>query len=164
MKIRAEYAGEAQAIDDLTARAFDGMAHSGGNEARIVQRLRHDGDLFLSLVAVLNRAIAGHVAFSPVEIDGAGGGWYGLGPISVQPELQRNGIGSALVTEGLARLKDAGASGCVLIGDPKFYARFGFISDGQLKYKDVPDRYVQWLSFGNAKAAGQILFSPGFDA
>lgn len=163
MLIRPEQIGDDQAIHDLTTKAFEGVPHSSGNEARIVQVLRTDGDLTLSLVAVLDQKLVGHIAFSPVTIDGRFSGWYGLGPVSVQPELQRTGIGSALIKDGLAKLETIGAVGCALIGDPNYYSRFGFVSDGLLSYKDVPNSYVQWLAFGTAKATGSLSFCPAFD-
>jgi len=106
--------------------------------------------------------LAGHVAFSPVTVAGDTGGWYGLGPISVWPELQRKGIGSALIHEGLRNLKELGALGCALIGNPDYYCQFGFVSDGNLQYKGVPDEHVQWLSFNAQHPVGQLVFNAAF--
>lgn len=162
MKIRIERVGEEKAIRNLTRCAFEEAPHSSGTESQIVDALRTKGDLVVSLVAVEDKKIVGHVAFSPVTIDGEFSGWYGLGPVSVKPELQRSGIGSALIKEGLSKLTDLRASGCALIGDPNYYSRFGFVSDGLLTYKDVPHSYVQWLSFTETKAAGRLDFSSAF--
>jgi len=118
--------------------------------------------------AINNNVLVGHVAFSPVSIDvvdGVGSGtnrWYGLGPVAVLPELQRKGIGSALINKGLNILRNMGADGCALIGDPNYYNRFGFISDGNLHYENVADKNVQWLSFNNVRPSGQLVFSPAF--
>jgi putative acetyltransferase len=81
----------------------------------------------------------------------------------VWPDKQRKGIGSALINEGLAILRANGAKGCVLIGDPAYYGRFGFRSDGNLSYQDLPAQYVQSLPFQNETANGQLKFSPAFN-
>lgn len=167
--IRAEQSGDEHVIHDLTVAAFATMPYSDGSEAPIIAGLRQDGDLTISLVAVEGPDIegpdiVGHIAFSPVRIGaGASGGWYGLGPVSVRPDRQRRGIGRLLIDEGLARLRARGAKGCVLVGDPAYYSRFGFRSDGRLGYADLPSRYVQWLSFGDEPEAGGLTFSPAFE-
>ena len=168
MDIRAEQPGDAQGIFELTERAFAPMAYSDGSEAPLVAKLRETGDLTLSLVAVAAGRLLGHVAFSPVRIagehlDAAGGGWFGLGPISVEPSLQRRGGGSALVRAGLSHLHENGAAGCALIGDPVYYGRFGFVSDGGLQYGDLPLHLVQWLAFRGAKPRGRLAFAAAFD-
>ncbi|NND89451.1 MAG: N-acetyltransferase, partial [Granulosicoccus sp.] len=106
MLIRREQADDHHAIHRLTTDAFAGQSYSDGTEPAIVDGLRAAGDLTLSLVAVKNDAVVGHVAFSPVRIGESNSDWYGLGPISVKPDLQRNGIGSALIIEGLRLLED----------------------------------------------------------
>jgi putative acetyltransferase len=139
------------------------MAFSDGTEAERISALRRDGDLALALVATDNTAIVGHIAFSPVFIDGHCDGWFGLGPVSVWPHLQRKGIGSALVNEGLDQLRQRKADGCILIGDPGYYSRFGFVSGDRLVYRDLPSRLVQWLAFGDRKPSGLLRFSPGLE-
>jgi putative acetyltransferase len=162
--IRPERPGDEQVIHDLTVAAFAPMSYSDGTEAPIIAKLREDDDLTLSLVAVDDTGIIGHVAFSPVAFGvEAGGGWFGLGPISVRPDCQRQGIGSALVNEGLAMLRARGARGCVLIGDPRYYGRFGFRSHGRLRYQDVPAEYVQFLSFDGTTPSGDVIFAPAFE-
>ena len=150
-------------IHEITAQAFEPMSHSDGTEAPIVDRLRKDGDLTISLVATVDDQVVGHIAFSPITIDDTHDGWYGLGPVSVRPDLQRTGIGSRLIGEGLSQLKSLGASGCALIGNPAYYGRFGFRSDGKLRYRDLPDRYVQWLSFSSESASGVLRFASAFE-
>ena len=162
MIIRAEQAGDISPIHRLTAEAFAPMSFSDGTEPDVIDSLRAVGDLTLSLVAIEYQVLAGHVAFSPVNISGVKKAWYGLGPVSVIPELQRKGIGSALINDGLGSLRNLGAHGCALIGDPNYYSRFGFVSDGNLHYEGVPDNHVQWLSFDNAQPKGQLVFSPAF--
>ncbi|ESZ61562.1 N-acetyltransferase [Mesorhizobium sp. M0062] len=163
MFIRPERPDDKQTIHDLTIAAFEPTPFSDGSEAPIITKLRNDGDLTVSLVAVRGGDIVGHVAFSPVTVGVESDGWYGLGPVSVWPDKQRQGIGSALINEGLAILKTNGAKGCVLIGDPAYYGRFGFRSDGNLSYQELPAQYVQSLPFQSEPATGQLKFSPAFD-
>lgn len=163
MKTRDEVPGDEAAIHELTKVVFAAVEMSDGSEPEIVDGLRKNGDLFLSLVAVAEDKIVGHVAFSPVTLTDADGRWFGLGPISVHPKCQRAGIGRQLIEEGLERLRSLGATGCVLLGDPAYYGRFGFTSPGDLTYRDVPTEYVQALSFENKRAKGNVRYSPAFE-
>lgn len=163
ISLRRERPGDEAPIRTLTEQAFAPMAYSSGTEAPIVDDLRREGDLTLSLVAVAGGDIVGHIAFSPVTIDGKPGRWFGLGPVSVRPELQGQGIGAALVNEGLATIRAGGATGCVLIGDPRYYRRFGFLGDGTLTYRDVPPAAVQSLPFTEERATGTLRYSPAFE-
>lgn len=161
--IRDEEPSDAPEINDLTVRAFKPMAFSDGSEAPIIRRLRQAGDLEVSLVAEENGAIIGHVAFSPVTINAVHGGWFGLGPIAVEPDRQRAGIGKSLVAKGIDALKQRGAAGVALIGNPKIYSRFGFESDGQLTYKDVEPRFVQRIVFFGPAPRGELRFADAFE-
>lgn len=162
MLIRHETAADADAIHDLTLTAFKPMSFSDGTEADIIRRLRAAGDLTISLVAEEEGEILGHVAFSPVTIDGLHDGWFGLGPISVRPRRQRQGIGKALIARGLELLNERGAKGCALVGDPEIYGRVGFVGGGRLKYRDVEARYVQWLVWHGDAPRGNLEFAPAF--
>ena len=130
MQIRDERPADAAAIRAVTDAAFAGVPHSNQTESRIIDALRKAGALTLSLVALRREQLVGHIAFSPVLIDGVACDWYGLGPVSVVPELQGLGVGAALIRAGLERLRDIGARGCVLLGDPRYYGRFGFVRSG----------------------------------
>lgn len=163
MIVRLENEGDADAIHEVTAAAFLGKPYSDGTEAQVVDGLRAAGALTISLVADDHGEIVGHVAFSPVTINGEPGRWYGLGPVSVSPSWQRRGIGTALIRTGLAQLQTLGADGCVLLGDPAYYGRFAFLSDAGLSYRDVDPRYVQHLSFTDALPSGEVAFHPAFD-
>ncbi len=162
MEIRSEQPEDYQLIHQLTADAFAPKAFSDGTEPTIIRKLRAAGNLTLSLVAIENGTVVGHVAFSPVSIGESDVAWYGLGPVSVRPDLQRQGIGTALINEGMRKLETMGACGCALIGDPKYYSRFGFVSDGSIHYQDLPDAHVQWKSFGAQRPQGSLVFSPEF--
>ena len=163
MDIRYEQPGDYEAIYALNKRAFEPMAFSDGSEADRVDKLRADGDLKHSLVAPERDRIVGHIAFSPVFISQTPHGWFALGPVCVSPEFQKTGIGSALINKGLDILKKQNAPGCVLIGNPVYYSRFGFVGDGRLSYRQLADEYVQWLAFHDVKPAGQLKFSLGLE-
>lgn len=161
--IRPERAGDEDAIHDLTVSAFEPMSFSDGSEALIIRALRRSGQLSLSLVAQLDDRIVGHVAFSPVTIDGLHG-WFGLGPIAVERAIQHSGTGRALISSGLAALRERGAAGCALIGDPALYSRFGFESDGKLTYENLPTHLVQWMRFFGPAPQGELKFASAFEA
>ena len=163
MQIRTEQPADDAAIHELTRVAFEPMPFSSGTEAPIVRALRAAGDLTLSLVAEEEGAIVGHIAFSPVTIDGVHAGWFGLGPISVRADRQRQGIGKALIARGLKLLREQGAAGVALIGNPDIYGRVGFESDGLLAYGDLDRRFVQRLVFSGPPPRGELKFAPGFD-
>ena len=162
LQIRPERPGDEDAIHDLTARAFETMPYSSGTEPAIIRALRASGDLALSLVAEQDGRIIGHVAFCPVGIDGVSDGWFGLGPISVLPEMQRRGIGKRLIHEGLERLKAMQAKGCALIGAPEVYRGSGFVSDGRLTYDGVDSQYVQFRVLAGAPPIGRLDFPPAY--
>ena len=163
--IRPEHGDDVAAITALTAAAFAGVEHSDGSEPAIIDRLRADGDLTLSLVAVqedAGGAIIGHIAFSPVTISDGTPGWYGLGPVSVAPAHQGAGIGGALIEYALAQLRIHGAGGVVLLGDPAYYHRFGFTHDPALTYPGPPPEYFQRLVLAGASPNGVVQYAPGF--
>lgn len=163
-ELRDETAGDIEAIRQLTKAAFAPMPYSSQTEAEIIDALRAADALTVSLVAVEDGEIVGHIAFSPVTIDGSDTGWYGLGPVSVRPDRQRAGIGSALIREGLDRLKKAGAKGCVLLGDPGYYRRFGFENHAELRYPGPPPEYFMGLSFDGRVPSGEVAYHEGFGA
>lgn len=163
MLIREERPGDEDAIHELTAVAFEPVHYSDGSEPAIVRALREAGDLTISLVAEIDGVIVGHVAFSPVAIDGVHDGWYGLGPISVAPDRQRRGIGKSLILKGLEMLRERGANGCALVGNPDVYSRVGFVSDGQLTYGDLDRKYVQRLVLAGPAPRGALTYAPAFE-
>ncbi|WP_310540423.1 N-acetyltransferase [Phenylobacterium sp.] len=165
LRIEPERPGDANDISQLTTTAFAPMPFSDGDEARVIDDLREAGALTLSLVAITAQGeLVGHIAFSPVCIDGQPGDWYGLGPVSVAPRMQRQGVGSALIGDGLDRLRALDAAGCVLLGNPDYYRRFGFVSDPMLTYQGQPNRYFQRLVLKGPAAQGDASFHLAFDA
>lgn len=164
MKIRAETPADWQAIEAVTLAAFSGAEHTSHTEQHIVDGLRKAGQLSVSLVAEMNGAIVGHVAISPVAISDGARGWFGLGPISVLPQYQRSGIGSQLVREALRIIRRRGASGCVVIGDPDYYSRFGFRVSPDLGLPGVPAQYFQARSFASSQPRGIVSYHEAFEA
>lgn len=160
--IREEQPGDEEAIRALVERAFDGHHHSDGTEADIVDRLRRERTPMLSLVAERGDRIIGHIAFSPVSISDGSKGWFGLGPLSVEPDCQNDGIGSALCLKGLERLRSDGAGGCVVLGEPGYYARFGFAHDPALAFPGVPQEYFQCVLFDDEMPAGEVSYARAF--
>ncbi len=162
--IRPERPGDEATIHRLTEAAFRDMPFSEGDEQHLVDALRRDGDLALSLVAEDGARIVGHIAFSRVTIGDGTPDWYDLGPVSVWPELHRQGIGSALIRQGIATLRENGAAGIVLLGSPDYYGRFGFRHEPQLRYPGPPPEYFQCLVLRGELPAGEVTYAPAFRA
>lgn len=164
MEIRFEQPEDVALIRALTTAAFHNAPHSSGTEAAIVDALRNAGALTLSFVVIYEREIVGHIAFSPITINGDATAWYGLGPVSVRPDRQRNGIGQMLIRAGLDHLRAINAHGCVVLGDPAYYGRFGFVCDPNLRYGDAPPEYFQRLAFTNSIPKGEVSYHSAFNA
>ncbi len=162
--IRDETKEDAAAIGEVTAAAFETLEISSHTEQYIVEALRSARALTLSLVAELDGRIVGHIAFSPVTMSDGTESWYGLGPVSVLPVYQRMGIGTALIQEGLSRLKRLGARGCCLVGHPEYYRKFGFENVPGLVLEGVPPMVFFALSFDGRIPQGYVTFHEGFEA
>ncbi len=162
MHIRPEQPADAAAIRRVTAEAFRDIPYSDQTEPDIVEALRAAGALSVSLVAIESGEIVGRVAFSPVAITTSEGDWYGLGPVSVRPNRQRRGIGQALVRAGPGDLKTLHAAGCVVLGDPAYYGRFGFEPDPALAYQGATSPYLQRLVFHGPPPGGEVRYHSGF--
>ncbi|WP_018608085.1 GNAT family N-acetyltransferase [Uliginosibacterium gangwonense] len=163
MLIRPETAQDLTAIRAITTSAFFGRIHGTGKEYLLVEALRDAGALSVSLVAEAHGKVIGHIGFSPVTINSKECGWFGLAPLSVSPEMQRQGIGRALVHEGLGALRKIGAHGCVVLGDRQYYAHFGFHPCAELRLEGVPPEYFMAQSFGAAVPHGRVDYHPAFD-
>jgi len=160
--IRPETPADIAAIRDVTDRAFAGHPYSEGTEATIVDALRSQHGLAISLVAERDGRILGHVAFSPASAADRSPGWYALGPLSVEPRVQGQGIGSRLVIEGLRRLRELSASGCILVGNTKYYARFGFVAAPGNAPPGVPSDHFMVLTLGSEPPQTLIGFHGAF--
>lgn len=164
MHIRSERPDDVAAISSLIERAFARAPHSSGCESAIVSALRKCGALTVSLVAEQGDTVQGHVAFSPVTLTDGSPHWYGLGPIAVEPSLQGAGIGSALIRVGLGELRALEAAGCVVLGEPGYYRRFGFSRLAGLRYPGPPPEHFLAQSFGHSVPNGEVLYHAAFDA
>lgn len=163
MWIREESPDDADAIGAVVLAAFAGTAHGDGRlETRIVDTLRADRALAVSLVADIDRRIAGHIALSAARPSRDGDGWYVLGPVAVAPADQGHGIGTALVHAGMRILQERQANGCVVLGDPAYYGRFGFRPDPLLTLPGAPEGAFQALRFTDAASAGEVILHPAF--
>lgn len=164
MIIRDENPGDIPAIREVIAAAFKPMPYSRQTEVAIYDALRTAGAMTVALVAEEEGAVVGHIVLSHVTIGGAFGDWLGAGPVAVRPDRQGRGIGRALVEAALERARRLGAPGCVLVGDPAYYGRFGFTAREGLTHEGVPDPYVMGLSLGAPVPAETVHFHPAFAA
>ncbi|HGW4115858.1 TPA: GNAT family N-acetyltransferase [Serratia marcescens] len=168
LQLRHETPDDIAAIEAVTIAAFADAPHTSHTEQAIVRALRAANELTLSIVAEEHGQVVGHVALSPVAItDGQGQsapGWYGLGPISVLPRRQGHGIGSRLMEQALAELRAMQAAGCVLLGDPAYYARFGFQAHAGLQLPGVPPGYFMALTLQGTVPEGIAHYSDAFNA
>ncbi|AIF48872.1 GNAT family N-acetyltransferase [Dyella japonica] len=164
MLIRPETPADVAAIHALTAAAFHGAAHSSGTEPFINDGLRRAGQLTLSLVAEDDGVIVGHAAISPVVLSDGSAGWLGLGPVSVLPQRQHEGIGSRIIRQALETLRREGAAGCVVLGDPAYYGRFGFRAHPSMVLPDVPPEYFQILAFDERVPVASVSYHEAFYA
>ncbi|MBK9442919.1 MAG: N-acetyltransferase [Comamonadaceae bacterium] len=162
--LRDETPADVVAITQVTLEAFKSLEISQHNEQLVVAALRQAGKLTVSLVAQVKAEVIGHIAFSPVTLSDGTPDWYGLGPVSVLPQYQRQGIGSVLIREGLARLKALNGAGCCLVGHPQYYTRFGFANTADLVLEGVPAEVFFALPFNRASPRGQVHFHPAFTA
>lgn len=168
MRIRTETPADHAAIREINLAAFAVHPYSRQTEHLIVECLRTAGALALSLVAEVgtesgNARVAGHIAFSKAPISGEDLGWFLLGPVAVLPAFQRQGLGKALVLAGLEALRNMGAKGCALVGDPAFYAPLGFRQAATLLYPGVPPEYVLCLPLAGPEPKGEVGHHPAFD-
>jgi len=164
LMVRTETDADIGAIAEVTAAAFETLAISHHTEQLIIAALRAADALTVSLVAEVDGRVVGHIAFSPVTVSDGSPNWYGLGPVSVLPEYQRQNIGKALIQEGLSRLRALGARGCCLVGHPEYYRRFGFRNVPGLGHEGVPEEVFFALSLDGRVPQGTVEFHEGFKA
>lgn len=164
MRIRNEQPADAALIEALVMAAFAQAPHSAQTEHVIVNALRAAGALSVSLVAQEGGAILGHVAASPVSLSDGSTGWHGIGPLAVAPPQQGRGIGSQLMRAALDALRGQGAAGCVLLGEPAYYARFGLAAHRQLLLPGLPAQYFQAIAFNGQVPAATVAYHLAFAA
>jgi len=160
MLIRNETIGDIPAISRLVTEALLMLAQSTGTEASIVEELRAEGALALSLVAEEEGEVIGYLAASAARI-GTQDGWGLIGPLVVLPSRHRQGIGTALMAEALRRLRVTNR-GAALVGDPAYYGRFGFRAFPGLGVAGCPPEVVQALPFDGIEPRGELIHHPAF--
>ena len=104
------------------------------------------------------------VLSSPITISDGTTGWYGLGPVSVLQDHQKQGIGKALINKGLSLLKDIGGQGCALVGPPDYYNKFGFKNYSEMIHEGIPQEVFLVLPFNEKTPKGIVNFHEGFKA
>jgi len=166
VRIRPESPIDVAAVHRINVKAF------GSNvEADLVDALRREASPVISLVADDEGAVVGHVMFSPVSIDGEATGappLMGLAPVAVLPDRQRQGIGGALIREGLAACRLGRVAAVVLVGMPEYYPRFGFVPASRFGLRcayDVPDDVFMAIELEPGTLAGRaglVRYHPAF--
>lgn len=161
-EIRTAEPGDAAAI-----RAVHLAAFPGPDEADLVERLEQDGDVVLSLVAVEQDRVVGHVLISRVTAEGDGRSYraVGLAPVAVLPQRQTAGIGSRLIRDSLERLGNQGEELVFLVGEPAYYRRFGFAAETAAQFASpYAGPYFMALALGDIDipAAGRADYAPAF--
>ena len=160
--VRQAAEGDRAAIAALLDAAFGGSA-----ESRLVERLRAGGDVVLELVATERDEIVGHVLFSRLKVEDAGPAFdaVALAPLAVSPARQRAGTGSALVEAAHAMLAQAGERLSIVLGDPGYYARFGYGRERAAGFEsDYAGPYLQALAWGDAPFSGRLAYAAAFAA
>ncbi|MBB3808353.1 GNAT family N-acetyltransferase [Pseudochelatococcus contaminans] len=160
MLIRNETPRDIPVIGRIITEAFLVLPQSTGTEADIVEKLREQDALSLSLVAEDEGEVIGYLAASPASI-GTQSGWSLIGPLAVLPARHRQGVGSALMAEALGRLR-AVSRGAVLAGDPAYYGRFGYRALPGVELAGLPPEVVQVLPFDDAEPHGKVRHHPAF--
>lgn len=170
--LRDQTDADRDAVRAVVTAAYRGLPIASGTEPAIMDALWESGGAIVALVAEDSSGLVGQAAFSAVQIFGPGfringngtnGGWVALGPLSVRPDRQRAGVGTALIQEGFSRLKGRGAAGCLVVGDPAYYGRHGFRRPAGLHVPGVPDRYVLAVAFrGAPPPAGTVEYHEAF--
>jgi len=169
MRCRPQTLIDLEGIDRVHTAAFETDA-----EAKLVRALRENGRLPISLVAEDRGEIVGHVAFSPVAVLGGVGGTdpgqtegLGLAPVGVMPSHQGRGIGGDLIRAGLIESARLGFSWCVVLGDPAYYSRFGFVAASRMRLGneygvDEPFMALELIEGSLNNARGVVRYAPEF--
>ena len=164
--VRAERPEDAAAVRRVNEQAFD-----SADEANLVDALREGGKVTLSLVAVEDDRVIGHILFSPVVIECPDKQVeaLGLAPMAVLPDFQRRGVGSLLVNRGLAECRASGHNAVVVLGHPRFYPRFGFVPASRFGIKseyEVADEVFMACELSEgalSDCAGLVKYQPEFN-
>lgn len=160
--IRTEIESDYQEIYDITKCAFAPMPYSDGDEQDLINALRAGDALEISLVAEIDQKIVGHIAFSRAYCADGADRYYALGPVAVEPVLQKSGIGSALINAGIDILRMRDAACCILVGDINYYTRFGFKPAPHLCPDNEPAKFYMIMELNQIAPKHIIEFHPLF--
>lgn len=158
--VRPERPEDRQAIFDVTQRAFAPMPYAGGDEQLLPDRFRDANALALSLVAEKDGRVMGQITLTPATPADRSTGWYAIGPVSVEPAIQHQGVGSLLIRAAIAWMREQGGTGCVLVGNPEYYSRFGFHRFPSLTPTGEPAEFYQMLSLDGREPDVVVHFHP----
>ncbi len=164
MLIREQREADFAAVHELVIAAFKTLPIACGREQFVMDELWRSGAATVALVAEDNGVIVGQVAFSKVLVGGRELDWYGCGPVSVLPARHKQGIGSTLMRAGLEKLRALGSKGCVVVGDPNYYRRFGFENTDAMQEPEVPPQYFMAQRFAGDMPSGDVTFDKAFAA
>jgi putative acetyltransferase len=162
--IRPERNSDATAVHAVVAAAFE-----RDDEAKLVDALRRVADPYIAFVAEAEGRVIGHVAFTPITVDGDGPAAMGLAPVAVEPNTQNRGVGSALVRAGLKECAARDVGLVFVLGHSEYYPRFGFrpAFDLGFHYRSTeldPSFFVLELSpRAAAGRSGYVRYHPAFD-
>lgn len=160
IQIRNEEATDLEQVGAVVKAAFP-----TDSESRLVDLLRTNDKAVVSLVAVADHEVLGHILFSPVTTAPPGDAkGIGLAPVAVRPDAQSRGIGSQLIREGLRRCRELGFDYCVVLGGPEYYHRFGFEKASQFGIQNEygVDEEFMIASFSEQRPMGLIKYAPEF--
>lgn len=155
ISVRTEQPGDTPSIRRVIEQAFGRT-----QEADVVDKLRSTCAGYLSLVALVDDTLVGHILFSPATIETPDGIIEGMGmaPVSVLPDHQRRGVGYELIRTGLSRLKAQGCPFVIVLGHPEYYPRYGFerasLHNIRCQWGNVPDEAFMILVMDKTALAG----------
>lgn len=158
LNIRIATQQDKPAIQELVKRAFN-----RNDEAEIIQKLEADGDVVIQIVADMEGQIVGHCLFYPVGVFNKLGA-VGLGPMCVEPWVQREGVGKAMVESGLNHLREHGVSLVFVLGHPEYYPKFGFSTEHAEPFEAPwkgPHFMARRLRYG-PPMSGRLIFPAAF--
>jgi putative acetyltransferase len=161
IEIRNEEAKNVEQVQEILRLAFPTEA-----ESKLVEGLRANGKAVISLVAVRDEQVLGHILFSLVSTSPSSEAkGIGLAPVAVHPDVQSQGIGSELIREGLHRCETLGYDYCVVLGNPKYYGRFGFEKASQFGAQNeygVDDEFMLIRFSKRGTVQGMVKYAPEF--
>ena len=160
--VRPEAEGDAARIGAVVSAAFADAPHADGDEAALVERLRAGGDLALSLVAEDEEGMIGHIGFSPLTVGGESNGWMQLAPLAVVTHWRGEGVARSLIVRGIAELRERGAQGIGVLGEPALYEKFGFGPASGMILPADQQPFYRALALDGDLPRGEVRYADAF--